>query len=260
MPIFSDTSHVQITGGNFIDIGGDFNLESIQPLGSVDIDGVLTGLEFGVAEESGRHLLGGERSEKVRGPRMLPYHFGQNSSRLLVGAERTERGVGSRMLPYNLSHRRQILSQSNNSYSTSGAPPLPTSFSQYPYGQYPQLEAPSDDPIPSSESPGEDMHPLDYSASIHPGSESELLSGTHGFNGPPMENPDPSQYHFSLPPNLQFPTLDYPLHRAGYTSTTNAAVQNWNKNYSPDLDADLSRLSLYRICPILCRELEGDGW
>jgi hypothetical protein len=47
MPIFTSTSHVQITGGNFIEIGGDFNL---QRPGSVDE--VLTGLELGVRPES----------------------------------------------------------------------------------------------------------------------------------------------------------------------------------------------------------------
>ncbi|KAF7341265.1 hypothetical protein MVEN_01862500 [Mycena venus] len=137
MPIFSSTSHVQITGGNFVDIGGDFNLESIQPPGSVDIDGVLTGLEFGVGEDSGRPLLDAEQSERVGCPRMLPYHSGQGSVRQLVGAERTERVGGPRMLPYDLSHRRQNVTQSNNSYST----------------QHPQLEASSDDPTSSNESP-----------------------------------------------------------------------------------------------------------
>ncbi|KAJ7220878.1 hypothetical protein GGX14DRAFT_432353 [Mycena pura] len=255
MPIFSDTSHVQITGGNFVDVGSDFNIESIQPPGTVDIDGVLTGLEFGVDEESGRHLLGAQ-DERARGRSLVPYHFAQNSGRPLMGAERTERGgVGPRMLPYDLSHRRQILSRSNNSYScsTSGAPPSRSSFSQYPNGQYPQLEAPSNDPIFSSarESPGEDMHPLDCSASTHPGSESELLSGTHGFNRPQMQNPYLSHYHFSLPSDWQLPALDYPLEWAAYTSSSNATVENWNENHSPDLDADLSQLSQHPTDPII---------
>ncbi|KAF7369733.1 NACHT domain-containing protein [Mycena venus] len=248
MPIFSFTSHVQITGGNFVDIGGDLNLECIQPPGSVDIEGVLTGMAFGMGEELGPHLLG-EQSERARGPRMLPYHSGQGSGRQLVGAERTERGGAPRMLPYDLSHRRQILSQSDNSYSTSGAPPLPPFFSQYTHEQYPQLEAPLDDPITSSENPGEGMHPRDYSAMILPGSESEPLSGTHGFNRPQMQNSDLSKYHF-LPQNLHSPALGYPLDWASYTTSSNAAVENQNDYHSHDLDANLSQLSPYPINPI----------
>jgi hypothetical protein len=66
MPIFSSTSHVQINGGNFIEMGRDFNLQSIQPPGSVDE--VLTGLEFRVRQDSRRHLLGSERNEPSGAP------------------------------------------------------------------------------------------------------------------------------------------------------------------------------------------------
>jgi hypothetical protein len=61
MPIFSSTSHVQINGGSFIGIGRDFNLQSIQPPGSVDE--VFTGPESRVSQDSRRHLLGSETNE-----------------------------------------------------------------------------------------------------------------------------------------------------------------------------------------------------
>jgi hypothetical protein len=46
---------VQITGGNFIEIGGDFNLQSIQPLGNVDE--MLINLEFGEDRARGSTTL-----------------------------------------------------------------------------------------------------------------------------------------------------------------------------------------------------------
>lgn len=69
MPIFSTTSHVQITSGNFIEIGGDFNLQSFQPPGSVNE--VLTGLNFSLDQNSGRQLLAAERADRGGDPRML---------------------------------------------------------------------------------------------------------------------------------------------------------------------------------------------
>ncbi|KAF7362856.1 hypothetical protein MVEN_00635400 [Mycena venus] len=65
MPIFSFTSHVQITGGNFVDIGGDFNLESIQPPEGADIEGVLMGMQFGMGEELGYFLITRAKAQVV---------------------------------------------------------------------------------------------------------------------------------------------------------------------------------------------------
>jgi hypothetical protein len=71
MPIFSSTSHVQINGGNFMEIGRDFNLENIPP--SRSGEELLTGLEFCLGAATGRQLEGTTRTVKDGGPRALPY-------------------------------------------------------------------------------------------------------------------------------------------------------------------------------------------
>jgi hypothetical protein len=71
--MFSSTSHVHITGGNFIDVGGDFNLQTIQPQRSVD--DVLTGLEFHVGQDQPQHLLGERRNDSKGGQGMFPCAF-----------------------------------------------------------------------------------------------------------------------------------------------------------------------------------------
>lgn len=71
MPLFSATSHVQINGGNFIETGGDFNLQSTQPLGSTD--SMLTGLDFLVDEDSNRLQLSAETDEITGGASMVSY-------------------------------------------------------------------------------------------------------------------------------------------------------------------------------------------
>jgi hypothetical protein len=73
MPIFNSSSHVQINGGNFIEVGGDYNLQSIQPPTPPDADRVLTGPEFHVGQDLNRSLVGAERSERAGITRMLPY-------------------------------------------------------------------------------------------------------------------------------------------------------------------------------------------
>ncbi|KAJ7225205.1 hypothetical protein C8J57DRAFT_1535464 [Mycena rebaudengoi] len=129
MPIFSSTSHVHINGGSFIEIGRDFNLQSIQPPGSVDE--VLTGPESRVSQDSRHHLLGSETNE--------PSDFGCDSGRQLIGAERTRRRRGPRMSPNDTSRRRQMISHSNES---SSFPPTtePTSSSYDPARQCRQLQ------------------------------------------------------------------------------------------------------------------------
>ncbi|KAJ7804434.1 hypothetical protein B0H14DRAFT_1617282 [Mycena olivaceomarginata] len=156
-----------------------------------------------------------------------------------------------------------IMSDSSNPYSTSNATTLPSSFSEYPQGQFPQLEPFTGDPGPSDYSPDEGFHGLDYSATM----DSEPLSGSHGFNGPlslvarplpPPQNPDPSQYHLSLPPSLQFPALDYPLDWAAYTTGSNVPVEssagNQDEAHPPDFEAGPSQLSLYAVDPLINNE------
>jgi hypothetical protein len=78
MPIFSSSSHVQITGGNFIDVRGDFNLQGVQP--PRNVDEALTGLEFGSGQDLGCQLAGAERTERGGGARMLPYGASEHLS------------------------------------------------------------------------------------------------------------------------------------------------------------------------------------
>lgn len=69
--MFTSCSHFQINGGNFVSTGGDFNVQSNQPAGS--IDEMLTGLESRVGPDAGRRLLGVERTEREGSARKAPY-------------------------------------------------------------------------------------------------------------------------------------------------------------------------------------------
>jgi hypothetical protein len=57
--MFSNSSDVQITGGNFINVGRDFNFETGQAAG--DWPNTLTQLDFGVGP---RRLVGAKRPER----------------------------------------------------------------------------------------------------------------------------------------------------------------------------------------------------
>ncbi|KAJ7466869.1 hypothetical protein FB451DRAFT_400086 [Mycena latifolia] len=78
MPFFASSSGVQINGGNFYDIGGNMNLQSLrQP----ETDPLMA----------------------------LHLSAAPNTNRPLVGPDRRDRHAGStRMLPYDISHRPQI--------------------------------------------------------------------------------------------------------------------------------------------------------
>ncbi|KAF7368656.1 NACHT domain-containing protein [Mycena venus] len=67
--MFTSSSHFQINGGNFVKTDGDFNVQNIRPRESVGE--VLTGLKFRADPDSGRQLVGIERSE--RSARKVPY-------------------------------------------------------------------------------------------------------------------------------------------------------------------------------------------
>ncbi|KAF7328366.1 hypothetical protein MVEN_02552200 [Mycena venus] len=69
--MFHSNSHIHVTGGNFVNVGGDFNVQSIPPSGSVDE--VLTRLEFRVDQDRGRQLRGPERTESRGLARPYPY-------------------------------------------------------------------------------------------------------------------------------------------------------------------------------------------
>ncbi|KAJ6571559.1 hypothetical protein B0H19DRAFT_1231310 [Mycena capillaripes] len=109
MPIFSSTSHVQISGGNFVEVGGDFNIQTNLP--SEDIDGVLRGLgrlrniqtiqpagdvgnmrmgleRLRLGEYSGRQLVGPVRTIRRKNARMKrPYGYAESSQRPLPQIE-----------------------------------------------------------------------------------------------------------------------------------------------------------------------------
>jgi hypothetical protein len=65
MPIFSPTSHVQISGGTFIETHGNFNLQSIQPSGNV-------------ALSSSRGGDGGREGSREARLIYIPRQFGEN--------------------------------------------------------------------------------------------------------------------------------------------------------------------------------------
>jgi hypothetical protein len=69
--MFTNSSHLDITGGNFVNIGRDFNFEAGQA--AENLSDVLKGLDFGLGRDSGRPLVGAERNERRGGARMLPY-------------------------------------------------------------------------------------------------------------------------------------------------------------------------------------------
>ncbi|KAJ7458044.1 hypothetical protein B0H11DRAFT_205627 [Mycena galericulata] len=97
--MFSNGSHFQIAGGQFINVGGDFNLENGQA--ALNVPGMLSALDFG---------------------------RGQSSDRLLGGADRTERGGGHRPLPYDTSHRRRIMAPPNDTDTRDSGPTLTSIF------------------------------------------------------------------------------------------------------------------------------------
>ncbi|KAJ7913444.1 hypothetical protein B0H13DRAFT_2326303 [Mycena leptocephala] len=68
MSFFPYSSGIEINGGNFLNIAGNMNVDSAQPLGP------LPDLGFGVEWEYGRELLGPERSGRASATRRpLPY-------------------------------------------------------------------------------------------------------------------------------------------------------------------------------------------
>ncbi|KAF7358362.1 hypothetical protein MVEN_00886200 [Mycena venus] len=188
MPIFTSSSHVQINGGNFVHVGGDFNVQSFHsPAG---VDEVLAGLDFRMDD---------------------PDHQ-------LKGVERQERGIATRMHPYDTSHRRRILPYSKNAFergewSTSSANALSTSVSKYPSGQVPRLEC--DPPWGTSL---QYRHPRATNPRpIHPGPHFKSMSSGLGsgvrslpVSSLPFQNQGSSQPQFALPWNSEFPALEYP--------------------------------------------------
>ena len=66
--MFANSSHVQITGGHFINVGRDFNFESMQA--ARNLSDVLPALDFGLGQNSGRPLGGAERTERRGGPEL----------------------------------------------------------------------------------------------------------------------------------------------------------------------------------------------
>ncbi|KAJ7822895.1 hypothetical protein B0H14DRAFT_2827605 [Mycena olivaceomarginata] len=101
MPIFSSTSHVQISGGNFVEIGGDFNIQTSLP--SEDIDSVLRGLGR-LHNIQPSQPAGGVDNMLVDLERL---RLGGDSDRQLVGPVRTTmRRRNARMRrPYETSER-----------------------------------------------------------------------------------------------------------------------------------------------------------
>ncbi|KAJ7262587.1 hypothetical protein C8J57DRAFT_454824 [Mycena rebaudengoi] len=127
MPLFSNTSGVNVHGGTFYEIGGDMHLENSQQL---------------VIQDSQAHYhdpwaaLGASQSS-VQGPSTLQQRVGSYSAdggRSLSGVTRTSRH--GRPVPYDMTVRPQIHSQSRSEYPAGGAdgsrhihpdkwPPLP---------------------------------------------------------------------------------------------------------------------------------------
>ena len=71
-PMFSNCSHVQITGGHFMTAAQDINFESgVQA--ARNLPDVLPALNSGPGQNSSRIAGGPERTERERVPRMLPY-------------------------------------------------------------------------------------------------------------------------------------------------------------------------------------------
>ncbi|KAJ7442968.1 hypothetical protein FB451DRAFT_1413884 [Mycena latifolia] len=70
MPFFASSSGAQINGGNFYDIGGNMNLQS---LGQPETDPLMA-LHLGTTPNTNRPLLGPDRRDRHAGSaRMLPY-------------------------------------------------------------------------------------------------------------------------------------------------------------------------------------------
>lgn len=81
MPIFTSSSHVQITGGNFIEVGRDFNVEATQPLVTGNVDDSVRGLDFDLARAS-RPLMSAETIKREGGMTMVPYGASDAVSRV----------------------------------------------------------------------------------------------------------------------------------------------------------------------------------
>jgi hypothetical protein len=66
--MFSSSSRVQISGGNFYDIGGDLNVHNAEAPLSVEGSGEeRAAFEFRLNEDPGRQLLGGQRTARRDG-------------------------------------------------------------------------------------------------------------------------------------------------------------------------------------------------
>jgi hypothetical protein len=194
MPIFTSTSHVQITGGNFIEVSGDFNVEATQPLGTGNVDEIVKGLDFDLTQHSGRHLMGAERTQREGGTRMLPYGaFGS----ILRHTD----------LKYfaDVPHRRHLTPQPIQLYSDSSATHSSTSFSSgylhSPVHRFSSYEGGGASNDPGS---GGDIDDLDPTAMNDWGAN-------YGLGLQPMHNhhpfPEYSQYPFSSPPDSQLNDL-----------------------------------------------------
>ncbi|KAJ7930394.1 hypothetical protein B0H13DRAFT_2264179 [Mycena leptocephala] len=210
MPIFSSTSHVQINGGNFLEIEKDFNLQSIQP--PEIINEAMMGLELGVEPDSSRELSSAERTEREGGMRMC-HDLSQDWGRHLVGAERTvERDGGVRMRPYDIVHRREILPPENNSHAT-GLTSLPS------YGlpiQIGELEFPNSSTINGL------------------GTNTVLRQSDHGLG-----------VHFP-----QFPSDSHYFDQAGLSSSSRSPVESGDANSeyrATDFPRGPSHLSTYPL-------------
>jgi hypothetical protein len=131
MPIFSSTSHVQISGGNFVEIGGDFNIQTSLP--SEDIDSVLRGLgrlhniqpsqpaggvdnmlvdleRLRLGEDSGRQLLGPVRTTMRRGNARMRRPYGASGALLRFSTSQdSQRPLNAPCSKLNSSNRRQLM-------------------------------------------------------------------------------------------------------------------------------------------------------
>ncbi|KAJ7022911.1 hypothetical protein C8F04DRAFT_1194068 [Mycena alexandri] len=125
--MFPNSSNFQITGGQFINVGGDFNLENQQA--APNVPDTLSGLDFGVGPSSGRLLGGVERTERGGGRRALSYDTSQRR-RVPARPNDTDTGstptsyfsttpdgqdpINSSALPHDTSQRRRIIARSDN--------------------------------------------------------------------------------------------------------------------------------------------------
>ncbi|KAJ7440603.1 hypothetical protein FB451DRAFT_1191514 [Mycena latifolia] len=196
--MFANSSHVQITVGHFINVGRDFNFESVQA--ARNLPDVLPALDFGL---------------------------GQNSGRLLGRAERTERGGGPRMLPYDISQRRRIIAHPNNIDTRGSGSTAASYFYSPPSGQGPQLQLyqRSTSDGRSNESWGRDSDPADAANGrlIDWRPNFEPIPSGPGFGAPP------SLISASAPP-AQNPEQHFPWDHLPTTSITGGTFIGRNVN------------------------------